>query len=83
MQRDHLTLGQQLLKGVNVEHACLPAGLAGEEVICHNSAPEALHTALGWCEESPYRPGQERFHDSPWEPCRGCRTQRDRAFKGC
>ena len=46
MQRDHMTLGQQLLKGVNVEHACLLAGLAGEEVICQKSTPKALHTTL-------------------------------------
>ena len=62
MQRDHLTLGQQILKGVNIEHAHLLAGLAGEEVVCQNSAPKALHTAFGWCEVSTYRTGRRRFH---------------------
>ncbi len=71
VQRDHLTLGQQLLKGVNVEHACLLAGLAGVEVICHHSTPKALHTALGWCEQTTYRPGRGRLHHLPWQPCRG------------
>ena len=52
MQRDHLALGQQLLKGFDVEHACLLAGLAGVEVVCQDSTPKALHMALGWCQES-------------------------------